>query len=67
VTGPEHYQASERWLYKAQHDGARGPTESAESCALIAEVHALLAVAASYAEANPTSEWHKVAAPEVTP
>ena len=40
MTGPEHYQAAERWLYKA---------ETAESCAAIAFTHASLAAAAATA------------------
>lgn len=61
MTGPEHYQAAEQWLFKAEHEGARGGSETAESCAAIAQVHATLALAASFAEVNPTSTWHEVA------
>ena len=49
MTGPEHYQAAERWLYKAENQGARGGTETAEPCAAIAFTHASLAAAAATA------------------
>ena len=43
MTGPEHYQSAERWAYKAENTDARGGTETAESCAAVAQVHATLA------------------------
>lgn len=49
MTGPGHYTSAEQWLYKAQHEGARGDAETAESCAAIAQVHATLALAAATA------------------
>jgi hypothetical protein len=49
VTGPQHYEAAERWLFKAEHEGARGGSETAESCAAIARAHAVLALAAATA------------------
>ena len=49
MTGPEHYQAAERWAYKAEHADARGGGETAESCAAIAQAHAPLALAAATA------------------
>ena len=69
MTGPEHYEAAGRWLYKAQNKGARGATETAESCAAIAQAHATLALAAATA-LNPARDgwsdpdraaWRKVA------
>ena len=42
----DHYQSAERWLFKAENQGARGGTETAGSCAVIAQVHATLALAA---------------------
>jgi hypothetical protein len=40
----EHAQS---WLFKAEHADARGQGETAESCALIALAHAVLAVESS--------------------
>ena len=69
MTGPEHYQAAERWAYKAEHADARGGGETAESCAAIAQAHATLALAAATA-LNPSRDgysdpdraaWRKVA------
>jgi len=70
VTGPEHYQAAERRLYKAENQGARGGTETAEPCAAIAHVHVTLALAAATAlgranhvqSSDPDREaWRKAA------
>lgn len=47
MTGPEHYKHAENWLYKAEQPSARGGTETAESCAAIAQVHAVLAFTAA--------------------
>ncbi len=66
MTGPEHYQKAENWLFKAEHPDARGGAETSESCAAIAQVHATLALALASAYAYPASEWHKVAGSEVT-
>lgn len=45
MTGLEHYKAAERWLYKAEHPGARGYGESAQSSTALAQVHFLAAQA----------------------
>ena len=63
MTGPEHYEAAGRWLYKAENQGARGGTETAESCAAIAYPHASPAAAAAAAALNQadagmwTADW----------
>lgn len=49
MTGAEHYVQAELWTFKAEYADARGGTETAESCAAIAEVHATLALAAATA------------------
>ena len=76
MTGPEHYQAAERWLFKAENQGARGITETSESCAAIAQAHATLSAAAATALVQgvgglyPLAEygaWAEVAAVETSP
>ena len=68
MTGPQHYQSGEQWLYKAEHAGARGEQETAESCAAIAQAHATLALAAATALASHDAHdspdhiaWHDAA------
>lgn len=59
ATGPEHYQEAERLL--AVCAGPQRGTPLDAACAAAAQVHATLALAAAYAEVNPTSYWHQVA------
>ena len=72
MTGPEHYEAAGRWLYKAENQGARGGGETAESCAAIAQAHATLSLAAATA-LDPSRDgysdpdraaWRKAAGPD---
>jgi hypothetical protein len=67
MTGPEHYDSAQLWLYKAENEGARGGEETVESCAAIAQVHATLALTAATAlgteQYGPDSTaWHGAAA-----
>jgi len=50
ASGPFHFKQAEIWLYKAEHRAARGGSETAESCAAIAQAHATLAHAAATAD-----------------
>ena len=60
MTGPEHYRKAENWLFKAENPGAQGETETPESCAAIAHVHAQLALAATLAVPSAHhSQWGK--------
>jgi hypothetical protein len=43
TTEISHKVHAEQWVYKAANVEARGPAETAVSCAAIAQVHALLA------------------------
>jgi len=68
MTGPEHYRKAEQLLAKAAECSRPDDELSDEDAmALItvttatAQVHATLALAASFAEVNPTSTWHEVA------
>lgn len=67
MTGPEHYRAAEHLLDEAgdtfRPDSGLTEKEAAAAQAAIteAQVHATLALAASFAEVNPTSAWHEVA------
>ena len=70
MTGPEHYQRAEHWLFKAREPGARGEGETAELCAAIGNGHATLALAAALRIGNPfpglnpgRDAWAAVAAP----
>lgn len=67
MTGPEHYKQGEAWLFKAEHPDARGPAETTESCAAIAEVHATLALAAAtvgtWVDVGSDREWREAVSP----
>ena len=66
MTGPEHYEAAGRWLYKAENQGARGGGETAESCAAIAQAHATLSLAAATA-LDPSRDGYGVPSPAHLP
>jgi hypothetical protein len=64
MTGPEHYAEAERLLAQAHvhpRDRAVPNWLTADELSTEAQVHATLALAAAYAEVNPTSAWHQVA------
>lgn len=64
MTGPEHYREAEKRLEASDYQ-RQGDYDDAVACAMheaaVAQVHATLALAAAYAEVNPTSAWHEVA------
>ena len=60
MTGPEHYREAEQLLDWAKNRDTVTERQR-EHWAALAQVHATLALAASYAEVNPTSMWHEVA------
>jgi len=57
MTGPQHYAEAERLLAEV----AESDAETAAPAHAAAQIHATLALAASFAEVNPTSAWHEVA------
>lgn len=68
MTGPEHYAKAE-WLLAKAAECTRPDDELSDEDAMAlitvttatAQAHATLALAASFAEVNPTSAWHEVA------
>lgn len=67
MTGPQHYSEAELLLKAANRKLAGNEGEWLNTMQRRAElraeaqVHATLALAAAYAEVNPTSMWHEVA------
>lgn len=59
ATGPEHYRQAEMLLEMASDDELG--TDAERYHVAKAQAHAMLALAAAYAEVNPTSMWHDVA------
>jgi hypothetical protein len=53
--GRERYIKAEAWAFKAENPDARGPGETAESCAAIGQLHATLALAARDWDDTPVS------------
>ena len=77
MTGPEHFAEAERAIelasaWMSADVGWRADLTMQERAQLRAtdladaQVHATLAVAAAFAEVNPTSHWHQVAGTTVT-
>jgi hypothetical protein len=59
MTGPEHYAEAERII--ATTKGHDIPASAMTAVAAAAQVHAMLALTAAYAEVNTSASWLEVA------